>query len=149
MRHKDIDIAKGIGIFLVVLGHIVAREIPNGNAWYGVLKKAIYQFHMPFFMYLSGLIFFLISLDKIRTRNDYWSFAKKRAYQLLLPFFLFGVLIIIGKILASHILFVDNLPDDFFTGILNIFWDINNSPATSIWYIFVLFVFSLLTPPLM
>lgn len=103
---------------------------------------------MPFFMYLSGLVFFLLSIDKIKTIQDYSKFIQKRAFRLLLPFFLFGVFIIIGKMVASKFVFVDNLPDNFFTAIINIFWDVGKSPATSIWYVFVLFVFCLIVPPL-
>ncbi len=36
-----IDIAKGLGIFLVVIGHV--------NSYNACLKGWIYSFHMPFF----------------------------------------------------------------------------------------------------
>ena len=50
MNQRDItiDIAKGIGIFLVVLGHV---PIPM---W---LATPIYMFHMPLFFFLSGMFF--------------------------------------------------------------------------------------------
>ena len=54
----DVGRAKGLGIILVVVGHLAARQIPEGNEWYRLLKLGIYQFHMPFFMYLSGLVAF-------------------------------------------------------------------------------------------
>lgn len=47
-RDITIDIAKGIGIFLVVLGHV---PIPM---W---LATPIYIFHMPLFFFLSGMFF--------------------------------------------------------------------------------------------
>ena len=40
-RIEWIDIAKGIGILLVVLGHITKNE---------VLYEIIYSFHMPLFL---------------------------------------------------------------------------------------------------
>lgn len=43
-----IDVAKGVGIFLMVMGH---TSMPDAvNRW-------IYSFHMPLFFLLSGLVF--------------------------------------------------------------------------------------------
>jgi acyltransferase len=47
-RLNTYDIAKGIGIILVVLGH---------TATHIGLEKVIYQFHMPLFFILSGIFF--------------------------------------------------------------------------------------------
>ena len=55
-RRLDLDRAKGIAILLVVLGHIVAREQPPGVEWYEPFRYAVYRFHMPFFLYLSGTV---------------------------------------------------------------------------------------------
>ena len=50
-RYLTIDIAKGLGILLVVLGHnwIVAHE-------HGELFRVIFSFHMPLFFVLSGVV---------------------------------------------------------------------------------------------
>ena len=45
---KWVDIAKGIGIILVFLGHF---DIPN------ILRVEIYTFHIPLFFFLSGVVF--------------------------------------------------------------------------------------------
>ncbi len=51
-RNETLDIAKGLGIVLVVLGHNpVFRE---GAHW---LYEAVYLFHMPLFFFLSGVTF--------------------------------------------------------------------------------------------
>ncbi len=55
-RRADIDSAKGLAILLVVFGHLVARADPAGVTWYEPLRRAVYAFHMPFFLYLSGLV---------------------------------------------------------------------------------------------
>lgn len=47
-RIEYIDIAKGIGIILVVAGHLLDKE--------SELCKFIYSFHMPLFFVLSGLL---------------------------------------------------------------------------------------------
>lgn len=151
MRIKDIDIAKGIGIFLVVFGHIASYRSLFASQWYLTLRDYIYHFHMPFFMYLSGLVFFLVSLDKINSITDYTNFIKKRAFRLLLPFFIFGVVITAGKMVASNFLHVEKLPNNFFMAIANtiVLWDVNTSPVFSIWYIYVLFVFCVIVPPIL
>ena len=45
---KWVDIAKGIGIILVFLGHF---NIPD------TLRAEIYTFHIPLFFFLSGVVF--------------------------------------------------------------------------------------------
>lgn len=45
---KWVDIAKGIGIILVLLGHF---NIPD------TLRAEIYTFHIPLFFFLSGVVF--------------------------------------------------------------------------------------------
>lgn len=50
-RDISFDIAKGIGMFLVVMGHVHGM-----NRTYGV----IYSFHMPLFFLISGYFFKLI-----------------------------------------------------------------------------------------
>ncbi len=46
-HYDEIDIAKGIGIFLVVIGHSINSD--------SVLHTFIYMFHMPLFFIMSGL----------------------------------------------------------------------------------------------
>ena len=50
-RNASIDIAKGIGIILVVFGHnwIIAHD-------HGELFRIIFSFHMPLFFFLSGAV---------------------------------------------------------------------------------------------
>lgn len=144
-RYSDIDRAKGLAIFLVVLGHVVAREPPLGAEWYMALKHAIYQFHMPLFMYLSGILFFL-SVPAFGGFADYRDYVRRRAWRLLVPGIAVGVLIVAGKFAASRYLHVDNMPDGLWDAVRPLFWDTANSPALSIWYVFVLFAYCAAAP---
>jgi fucose 4-O-acetylase-like acetyltransferase len=147
-RRLDLDRAKGLGILLVVIGHLVARTAPAGADWYIVLKHALYHFHMPFFMYLSGYVVFLTGAA--RTPPSKWlGFTSRRMYRLLLPFVLFGLVILLGKLIASHFIQVDNLPDSLGQGLEGLVWNTDSSPAESVWYLIVLFALSVLTPPLL
>ncbi|MBF8807821.1 MAG: acyltransferase family protein [Enterococcus lacertideformus] len=68
-----INYAKGIGIALVVLGHI------------GFLEQYIYAFHMPFFFFLSG--FLLSNIEKKKTKR----FVNDKVKRLLIPYFSFSI----------------------------------------------------------
>ena len=142
-RLTDIDRAKGLAILLVVLGHVVARRAPDGNEWYLTLKEVIYTFHMPFFMYLSGFVFYFNRFDETPL-SKLSSFITKRAERLLVPFIAFGVIIILGKHILDGFLHVDNISPDISRDIINIFWETDKSAALSIWYVFVLFEISLI-----
>jgi fucose 4-O-acetylase-like acetyltransferase len=141
----DIERAKGLAIILVVIGHIVAREPPKDNEWYVALKSALYLFHMPFFMYLGGLVFFHVG-DALHPRPSYGTYLIRRAERLLVPFLALGLLILLGKLTAERFLHVDNAPAGFWDGLRSLFWNTGQSPATSVWYIFVLFIYCSVTP---
>jgi len=144
-RRTDIDRAKGLAILLVVFGHLVARADPAGVTWYEPLRRAVYAFHMPFFLYLSGMAAVYAGLLRLR-QEDWPRFAAARARRLLLPFLAVGVLTVAGKCLAARIMFVDSPPPDFWSGLAGLVWNTQASPATSIWYLFVLFVVSIAAP---
>lgn len=134
----DITIAKGLAIFLVVFGHVVTGPPPLGNDWYIVIRAAVYSFHMPFFIFLSGYIFFY-SNSAERAWVSFGSFAARRAERLLVPFILFGLLIIAGKHIAQQFIHVDNVSQSFVADFINLFWFTGSSAAKNVWYVFVLF----------
>lgn len=51
IRIQYIDRLKGLAIILVVMGHIFGFSQPDDP-----ITKFIYTFHMPLFMFLSGLV---------------------------------------------------------------------------------------------
>jgi fucose 4-O-acetylase-like acetyltransferase len=72
-RIEYIDIARGIGILLVVLGH-------NDFGYLSLFgRKLIYSFHMPLFFFLSGYFF--------NASIPFAAFLKKRFDTLLKPYF--------------------------------------------------------------
>ncbi len=141
-RRADIDLAKGFAILLVVFGHLVARADPANVHWYEPLRRAVYAFHMPLFLYLSGLVS-VLSGAALRPRAALGRLAAAQARRLLLPFFGLGVLIVLGKVLCGQVMAVDNAPAGLWAGLLGLLWHTARSPALSIWYLFVLFVVSL------
>ena len=62
-RNINIDLSKGILIILVVLGHSIQYAI--GSEWLtsqkfydDIIFRAIYSYHMPLFMMISGYLFY-------------------------------------------------------------------------------------------
>ncbi len=52
-RIDYIDIARGIAIILMVVGHCIAIK----TKWTWQIRKIIFSFHMPFFIIVSGMFF--------------------------------------------------------------------------------------------
>lgn len=80
MRNKSIDIAKGIAILLVILGHISITPL--------ILKYWLYSFHIPLFFICSGILF-----SNKNKEMPFLSFAKKKARRLLVPYFSLGIIL--------------------------------------------------------
>lgn len=147
-RRLDLDRAKGLAILLVVFGHLVAREGPRDVFWYDQLRGPLYDFHMPFFMYLSGYVTFLSGAARTPLRA--WPvLLRRRAVRLLIPFVLFGLAVLLGKLLLAELVHVDNVPDDLSSGLTGLFWFTERSPSLSVWYLVVLFALVMATPLLL
>lgn len=146
-RRLDLDRAKGVAILLVVVGHIVAAAPPAGAEWYDTLRYAIYRFHMPFFFYLSGYVVWLSGA--LRTPASAMpGYVARRAHRLLAPFLLLGLVVLAGKLLAGQVLHVDNRPAGLLDGLRDLVVTTEDSPATFIWFLWVLFLCSVVAPPL-
>lgn len=75
-RYEFIDIAKGIGILMVVWAHILLV---------GVSHSMIYAFHMPLFFFISGFLF---------NKEKYFSlvhFIKQRTKRLFVPYLWYSI----------------------------------------------------------
>lgn len=112
VRLLFIDIAKGIAILSVLIGHFMQYTTDSGDiserSW---LWELIYSFHMPLFMILSGYFTrFEIDFDKI----------KKRFMCLIMPGFIWSV--IIGCVLYLLVTFAHfNNPIEDQTFLLRVF----------------------------
>ena len=88
-RNTTLDLAKGILIILVVLGHAIQYS-GNGN-WEDsqlffddIVFRAIYSFHMPLFYFASGLFF--------KTNLKITTYLKKLTKQIILPYIIFSII---------------------------------------------------------
>ena len=85
VRLRWIDLARGLAIVLVALGHLTTG---NGTSvWFPALDDlhtGLYLFHMPLFFILGGLVL------NVRGR-DFRGFASRRARTLLVPYYVFSL----------------------------------------------------------
>lgn len=90
-RNQVLDIAKGIGILLVVLGHCPQVWLP--------LKQWIYSFHVPLFFLIAGMVWDRASHEESGFLNG--AFLVKKAKRLLVPGFLWGLGYALGRALVT------------------------------------------------
>lgn len=80
-RDTSLDFAKGWLIVLVVLGHLIQYLLwADGEAWDDPVYTAIYMFHMPLFMTISGVL----AARSLRTM-DFRTLLAKRARDYMVP----------------------------------------------------------------
>lgn len=97
-RISYIDMAKGIGILLVVIGHF---GLPSE-----ALLTWIFSFHMPLFFILSGMLLSHTNAPE----QDLSACIKKKAKNLLIPYFTFSVLSMVFSALLDTAEFRSYLP---------------------------------------
>jgi len=146
-RFTYIDRTKGLAIALVVLGHLVAREMPpgDGGQWYLVLKDAIYAFHMPLFMAVSGLVYGL-SWQPSPTWQDDLRDTRRRVARLLPAYLLFGALIFVGKWTFQHLTGAVDNPVRGIEDFGRLLLQPGISFTSFLWYIYALSLLYLLFP---
>jgi fucose 4-O-acetylase-like acetyltransferase len=86
-RVERMDIARGIGILLVVMGHNPACASET------LAKPLIFSFHIPLFFFLSGYFH--------RQRKGIGIDLRQRARRLLVPYGLTGLLFVFYKALQN------------------------------------------------
>jgi len=100
-RVQWVDVARGVGIILVVLGHVLrglhdAGLIADGPAFARV-DAAIYLFHMPLFFALSGMFF-----ERGILRRGLWSSIPPRMESLLYPIIVWSYVLAFSKLVAGN-----------------------------------------------
>lgn len=85
-RIKWIDMAKGVGILLVIVAHLQPSFFLN----------EIYTFHMPLFFFLSGWVF---HVDKY----NFLQFVKRKVKTILIPYFLLGIPMILFTFIQMNV----------------------------------------------
>ena len=90
-RSDWIDAAKGIGIVLVVYGHLLSSAVRAGVAipqqFFNVSDSVLYSFHMPLFFFLAGLL-----AEHSYSRRGARSFIADKFTYLAYPYLVWSIL---------------------------------------------------------
>jgi fucose 4-O-acetylase-like acetyltransferase len=133
VRITWIDQAKGIGIFLVVLGHTLrglkaSQIIPDSRA-FRLTDSWIYSFHMPLFFLLSGLF------AERRIDRGARAFVRDKLATLAYPYLVWSVLQTLAQFATSR--YANHRPS-----LSDLGW-ILIEPILQFWFLYALFLISL------
>jgi fucose 4-O-acetylase-like acetyltransferase len=132
-RNDFLDMAKGIAIILVVIGHTVQRWSADFDEefWF----RVIYSFHMPLFVFLSGAVAsFWFNPEKLapltlgHSLNSLLLRTKKAFVRLVIPFVCWGVIV---ALLESRVPSISSLP----LTLIGLF----RRPDTGLWFLLCIF----------
>jgi fucose 4-O-acetylase-like acetyltransferase len=128
-RWNWIDSAKGIGIILVVYGH-VARGLKNSGIYldystFELIDNIIYSFHMPLFFFLSG-IFCISSFEKRGVKLVF-----NKVNTIFYPYLLWSL--IQGSLELGLSSYINQHAT--WSNLLNIIWQ----PHDQFWFLYTLF----------
>ena len=95
-RLDSLDIAKGIGILCIILGHLGYTSFVRGEG--DPIATYVFQFHVPIFFILAGYT--------LSERKPFVSFVKDKAQRLLIPYvitcFTVFLILIVLRYLFGH-----------------------------------------------
>lgn len=124
-RKRYIDILRGIGIILVVYGHII-RIWPD--------RSYIWTFHMPLFFFISGLTFMPAKYDNLQ------AFIKRRGIFLLIPYFIFYLICVPLWVAFVFVYKGDLSVTDILKDYLLMFYGNMTDPGGALWFLPCLFM---------
>ena len=99
-----IDDLKGVAIFLIVFGHVLATFVNMTSGRIQCVSnnifKFIYSFHVPLFFLVAGLTF--------STHDNFIAFFKKKFFRLMIPYYAWGffcavLYAVMGQFVAGEI----------------------------------------------
>lgn len=123
---------------LVVIGHVCRIYSPYsiikleiGNSILNNIASFIYSFHMPAFVFISGVIYYYIKRDLKRYNNEF-KFINKKVLRLIVPYIFFSLFIVIPTLY-----FLDLIKINLFKYIINNY--ILCLDNRHLWYLIMLF----------
>jgi fucose 4-O-acetylase-like acetyltransferase len=135
-RNDWVDYAKGIGILLVVYGHVLSGIKNNGldisPIFFYYSDNLVYSFHMPLFFFLSGLFVVHSFIKTMRITPFVLGKIKVIAY----PYFIWSFIQVSIQILMSS--YTNDVKE--ISDLIYIFY----KPQEQFWFLYVLFFLSVL-----
>lgn len=94
-RYDYLDMAKGLGMVFVLIGHLQGDTIFSLSPYFHPLCVFIFAFHMPLFFIISGILMRIkddkISNDSSKQNFILKSYIKKRFKGIMIPYIWFSV----------------------------------------------------------
>lgn len=87
-RLSYIDVARGLAIFVIVLGHCINHSKNTDSVF-----KFLYSFHVVLFFIISGFVF------SIKDSENFWCYIKSKFNRLMIPYFLWEIVFLIPYML--------------------------------------------------
>lgn len=135
-RIEWLDMAKGIAIILMVIGHTIP---------YNAINKFIFSFHMPLFVILSGFTY-KMPKDNKEIKSRFKKYIKQLVIPYILVLFVYNLLIFIGSADFSLISVFKEFVKKLIwgNGCDYVLFNINFTGVGPIWFLIALFFSKLL-----
>jgi len=131
-RLEWIDTCKGLGIFLVVFGHVFQGHDAN---------TFIYSFHMPLFFFISGFLF------KVK-ENSFKPFFKKKFRTIIIPYLSFAIISYLYWVFLERHFRQHDLMISIYEPLVGIFYGNGNNnwmqPNIPLWFLTCLFAIEMI-----
>jgi fucose 4-O-acetylase-like acetyltransferase len=133
-RTDWVDYAKGIGIILVVYGHLLSSgyhaELGIPDRFFGLSDSIIYGFHMPLFFLLAGLF-----VEKSLQGHGVHNYLGNQLRRLVYPYFIWSILQLSVEVIFSSYTQKGARLSDIFALVYQ--------PWGQFWFIYALFLMQL------
>lgn len=127
-----VDYARGFGIFLVVLGHVlrglVTSSVMENSLLFHLIDRWIYAFHMPLFFFISGLF------APRSTVKPFKAFIAQQLQTTVYAYILWSLIQLVLQAITDHTIGIQSAIERF----EKIFF----APVAEFWFLYVLFVLS-------
>lgn len=130
LYYKEINIARSIGIIMVVLFHCIGPD----TRFLSYVRNICNIIQMPLFFFISGFVAFRIS--NICSIKEYLYFIKSKFKRLMVPYIFLGLLMFIPKMLLNNYAVIKLNHSTFIYDLLVL----GNNPITFLWFLYVLFM---------
>lgn len=135
-RLDYIDMAKGIGVLLVLIGHMQGDPFYSYSPYIQPLCVFIFSFHMPFFFILSGILMAIKNDD----RKSLPEIARRRFRGIMVPYYWFSLFLLIYVL--YYVFITNTVPlSGFF---LNLWYVISGYGMNVLWFLPALYLGELL-----
>lgn len=134
-RLDYLDMAKGLGMILVLIGHLQGDSIFTFSPYIQPLCVYIFSFHMPMFFIISGILL-AVKQDEKKPLKE---IAKRRFKGIMIPYFWFSFFYLLVVVIA---LFKGEIA--YQTLLVNLFYVVSGYGMNVLWFLPAIYLGELL-----